>query len=155
MSWRIVAGGLDNPKVVALIQHHVDTASAQTGGGSAHSMPADALRVPHIDFWSLWDADDLVAIGALRRLSDTHGEVKSMHVAEHRRGQGAGGAMLDAIVAAARDAGLQQLSLETGAWDYFRPAHGLYRRHGFTECPAFEGYQPDPNSLFFTRVLDA
>ena len=155
MTWQLVEGGLDDPKVVALIEHHVRTAAAQTVPGSAHAMAAAALDRPDIQFWSLWDGDDLVAVGALRRLSDSHGEIKSMHVAEARRGQGAGGVMLDTIIAAARAAGLDRLSLETGSWDFFLPAHALYRRYGFTECAAFEGYKPDPNSLFFTRTLKA
>ena len=154
MSWRIVAGGLDDPRVAGLIEYHVRTAAAQTAPGSAHAMAAEGLRRPDIDFWSLWDGDCLVAVGALRRLSADHGEIKSMHVAEGHRGQGAGAAMLDTIIAAARAAGLSRLSLETGSWDYYRPAHALYRRHGFTECAAFEGYKPDANSLFFTKVLN-
>jgi putative acetyltransferase len=155
VNWRIVAGGLDDPKVVALIERHISIATAQTPPHSAHSLPADALRAPDIDFWSLWDGDDLVAIGALRRFSNMHGEIKSMHVAEHRRGQGAGGAMLDTIVTAARAIGLRRLSLETGAREYFHPAHTLYRRNGFTDCAAFAGYAPDSNSLFMTKDLDA
>lgn len=152
--FRIVEAGLDDPRVGALVDRHVATSRAQTGAGSAHSLAIESLRTPDIRFWSLWDGDDLVAIGALRRLSDMHGEIKSMHVAEARRGQGAGGAMLATIVEAARAAGVARLSLETGSWDYFRPAHALYRQHGFVECAAFEGYAPDPNSLFFTRAID-
>lgn len=153
MNWQIVAGGLDDPQVAALVAHHVATSRTQTAAGSAHSLGVASLHDADIRFWSLWDGGDLVAIGALRRLSGDHGEVKSMHVAEARRGQGAGAAMLDVIVEAARADGLNRLSLETGSWEYFRPAHGLYRRNGFVECEAFEGYQPDPNSLFFTRSL--
>jgi putative acetyltransferase len=152
--FRILEGGLDDARVIALVEHHVSTSRAQTAEGSAHSLAADSLRAPHISFWSMLDGDDLVAIGALRRLSDSHGEIKSMHVAENRRGQGAGGAMLAVIMAAARNAGLKQLSLETGSWDYFLPARALYRRRGFTECPPFPPYKPDPNSLFFTRTLE-
>jgi len=29
----------------------------------------------------------------------------------------------------------------------------VYERSGFTECEPFEGYGPDPNSVFMTRVL--
>ena len=57
------------------------------------------------------------------------------------------------IVAVARGDGLAQLSLETGALDYFRPAHALYARHGFVDCAPFEGYVPDPNSRFMTLRL--
>ena len=61
--------------------------------------------------------------------------------------------MLRHIIAEARTGGLNRLSLETGSWDYFRPAHALYARHGFTECPPFGEYRADPNSVFMTFDL--
>jgi putative acetyltransferase len=62
-------------------------------------------------------------------------------------------AMLRHIIAAARLRGMTRLSLETGSWDFFRPAHALYRSHGFVDCPPFADYRSDPNSLFMTREL--
>jgi putative acetyltransferase len=61
--------------------------------------------------------------------------------------------MLRHIIAAARASGISRLSLETGSWDYFRPAHALYRRHGFVDCPPFADYVPDPNSVFLSLDL--
>ncbi len=49
--------------------------------------------------------------------------------------------------------GMSRLSLETGSWDYFRPAQAFYRRHGFIECPPFADYVLDPNSVFMTLDL--
>jgi putative acetyltransferase len=48
---------------------------------------------------------------------------------------------------------MTRLSLETGSWEYFLPAHALYRSHGFVECAPFADYVPDPNSLFMTLDL--
>ena len=76
-----------------------------------------------------------------------------MHVAQSMRRRGAGAAMLRHIIAAARARGQQRLSLETGSWDYFRPARALYLSHGFTECPPFGDYRPDPNSVFMSLDL--
>ena len=61
-------------------------------------------------------------MGALKRLSREHGEVKSMHIAEATRRKGVGSAMLRHIPAAARAKGLSRLSLETGSWACFEPA---------------------------------
>jgi putative acetyltransferase len=61
--------------------------------------------------------------------------------------------MLRHIIAEARARGLQRLSLETGSWDYFKPAHALYQARGFVLCGPFEGYVEDPNSLFLTLDL--
>jgi len=61
--------------------------------------------------------------------------------------------MLRHIIDVASISGMTRLSLETGSWDYFKPALALYRRHGFVECAPFDAYRPDPNSIFFTRDL--
>ncbi len=151
--FRITAGDLSDPRVVDLLRIHVTSARAQTGRGSAHALDLDGLRTPDIHVWTVWRKEDLAGIGALRRLSADHGEVKSMHVAEAMRGNGAGGALLDHIIEAARAQGLSRLSLETGSWDFFAPARAFYRRHGFVECAPFADYAPDPNSVFMTRAL--
>ena len=151
----IVEGGLDDPRVVALLATHVERARAETARGSAHALDLSGLRAPGITFWSAWEGDAVVAVGALRQLDAAHGEVKSMHTAESARGRGVGSAMLAHIVRAARARGLTRLSLETGSWPYFAPARALYARHGFTECGPFGDYRADPNSVFMTRALDA
>ena len=154
---RIVEGGLDDPRVVALLHAHLTRARAETAPGSAHALDLSGLRAPGVTFWSAWDGDPaaLVGVGALKRLGDGHGELKSMHTAEAARGRGVGAALLAHIVAHARAAGMTRLSLETGAWPYFAPARALYARHGFVECPPFGDYRPDPNSVFMTRDLAA
>jgi putative acetyltransferase len=156
----IVEGGLDDPRVIALLETHVTRARAETARGSAHALDLSALRAADVTFWSAWEHDPhgaageaLVAVGALRRLSDVHGEVKSMHTAEAARGRGIGAALLRHIIAQAESRGMTRVSLETGAWPYFAPARALYARHGFVECPPFGDYQPDPNSVFKTVAL--
>jgi len=76
-----------------------------------------------------------------------------MHTAQSMRGRGVGSAMLRHIIATARRRGMSRLSLETGTWEYFRPARALYMRHGFVECPPFADYVPDPNSVFMSLDL--
>jgi len=48
---------------------------------------------------------------------------------------------------------MSRLSLETGSWEYFRPAQALYRNHGFVGCPPFADYVLDPNSVFMSLDL--
>jgi putative acetyltransferase len=76
-----------------------------------------------------------------------------MHTAQSARRKGAGSAMLRHIIASARESGMKRLSLETGSREYFRPAWGLYKGHGFTECAPFADYALDPNSVFMTLDL--
>jgi len=150
---QIVEGDLSDRRVIELLQVHLSSARAATAPGSAHALDIAGLKSPDISFWTIWDDDTLVGIGALKRLSAHHGEIKSMHTAAAVRRRGAGRAMLRHIIAVARAGGISRLSLETGSWDYFRPAHALYRSHGFQECPPFAGYVPDPNSIFMSLDL--
>jgi putative acetyltransferase len=94
-----------------------------------------------------------VGMGAFKRLAGTHAELKSMHVLAELRGQSLARAMLNHLIAEARVVGLTRLSLETGAQPGFAAARALYTRAGFAECPAFEGYRPDPPSVFMTREI--
>ena len=162
---RIVEGGLDDPRVVALLHAHLRRARAETAPGSAHALDLSGLRAPEVTFWSAWlddaDADAhgtlapgaLAGVGALKRLSADHGEVKSMHTAEAVRGRGVASALLRHILAHAASVGMTRVSLETGSWPYFAPARALYARHGFVECGPFGDYRPDPNSIFMTLAL--
>jgi len=148
---KIVAGGLDDPRVIRLLGIHLASSRAQTAPGSAHALDLAGLKSPEIWFWSAWDGDHLLAVGAMKRLSESHGEVKSMHTAEAVRRRGVGSAMLEHIIAVARNRGIKKLSLETGSWPHFQPAVALYKRHGFVACPPFGDYKLDPNSIFMTR----
>jgi putative acetyltransferase len=150
---RIVEGDFSDPRVIALLKIHLTTARAETAPGSAHALDLTGLQSPDISFWTIWDNETLLGIGALKQFSGDHGEVKSMHTARSVRGRGVGSAMLRHIVATARASGMARLSLETGSWDYFEPARAFYRSHGFIECPPFGDYVPDPNSVFMSLDL--
>jgi putative acetyltransferase len=149
----IVDGGLDDPRVVDLLHDHLTRARAETAPGSSHALDLSGLRAPEVTFWSAWEGDAVAGVGALKRLSADHGEVKSMYTAEAVRGRGVASALLRHIVAAARARGMSRLSLETGSWPYFAPARALYARHGFVECGPFGEYREDPNSVFMTLEL--
>jgi len=137
---RISAADLDEPEVLDLLRLHVRTARAATAPGSAHALDPVALRGDDIEVWTIRDGHELLGIGALQRLSDEHGEIKSMHTVASARRRGVGSAMLTHIIGAARAHGMTRVSLETGSWDYFLPARVLYRRHGFIECGPFGAY---------------
>jgi putative acetyltransferase len=152
---RIEEGGLDDPRVIALLRHHVTRARAETAPGSAHALDLSGLHAPEVRFWSAWDGNELVGVGALKRLDAEQGEIKSMHTAEAARGRGVASALLRRLMAEARAGGIRRLSLETGSWPYFLPARALYARHGFVECGPFGDYRDDPNSVFMTLALSA
>ena len=91
---RIVEGDFSDPRVIALLQVHLMKARAETGPGSAHALDPAGLQSPDISFWTAWDEDTLLGVGALKRLSRDHGEVKSMYTTERMRRKGVGSAML-------------------------------------------------------------
>jgi putative acetyltransferase len=149
----IVNGGLEHASVRDLLEHHVRTARAETAPGSAHAFDLDGLRASDVSFWSAWDGNTLLGVGALKRLSPAHGEIKSMHTAQESRRRGVATTMLRHIINDARATGMRRLSLETGSWAYFDAARALYARHGFVECPPFGDYVEEPNSVFMTLDL--
>jgi putative acetyltransferase len=149
----IVSGGLEDPRVLALLDLHVARARSETARGSAHALDASGLKSPEVSFWTVWEDDAVVGVGALKQLSPDHGEIKSMYTVESARRRGVGSAVLQHIMTQARERRMRRLSLETGSWAYFAPARTFYGRHGFIECPPFAGYKPDPNSVFMTLEL--
>ena len=136
-----------------LFQRHTADMHADTPPESIHMMDAAQLAKPGIAFFVMRDAGAPVAMGAFKRIDDTHAEVKSMHVLTEARGRGLSKAMLDHLVAEAKAAGFARLSLETGVQPTFVAARALYERAGYTVCGPFEGYWDDPNSLFMTKAL--
>ncbi|HTX25191.1 MAG TPA: GNAT family N-acetyltransferase [Steroidobacteraceae bacterium] len=149
----IISGGLDDPRVVALLDLHVARARHETARGSDHALDLEGLKAADVSFWSVWEEGVLLGVGALKRLPGNHGEVKSMHTAESARRRGVGSALLRHIIDEARGRGMTRLSLETGSWAYFAAARSLYARHGFVACAPFADYRPDPNSIFMTLDL--
>ena len=67
--------------------------------------------------------------------------------------QGVAASLLNHIIDYAQNGGFQQLSLETGTMDVFKPAHKLYHQFGFSICQPFADYQKDPYSTFMTKNL--
>lgn len=150
---RIAEGGLDDPRVQALVALHQRLAREATAEGFAFALDLSGLRAPGIRFFSAWDGGLLLGIGALKRLTPEHGEVKSMHTAEAARRRGVGAAMLRHIIGEARAAGMARLSLETGTGPYFQAAVALYLAAGFRPCVPFGDYAASPENRFLTLAL--
>ncbi|QBX35418.1 GNAT family N-acetyltransferase [Paracoccus liaowanqingii] len=136
-----------------LFQRHTAEMHADTPPDSVHTLPRAALADPAIAFFVIRDAGLPVAMGAVKDLGRSEAEVKSMHVLAEQRGRGLSRMLLRHLLAHSRQAGFRRLSLETGVQPGFAPARGLYAREGFTECPPFASYRPDPHSVFMTLLL--
>ena len=152
---QIEVDDLSRPQVLALLNEHLTNMYELSPPEQVFALDVTRLRAPGITFWTVWDGATLLGCGALKELSATHGEVKSMRTPKALRRRGAGRAVLAHIVEVARQRGYQTLSLETGSNPAFRAAQRLYQSFGFICCGPFAGYRADPNSVFMSLRLAA
>ena len=143
----------NNPALAGLLAAHVAEQHGAVPPGFAFALDARGLSDPAVTFWSAWDGERVVGMGALKELDTATGEVKSMRADAAFRGRGVGHAVLSAIVAEARARGYARLSLETGTTPAYDAALALYRRAGFVACDAFADYRPSPHNQFLTLAL--
>lgn len=156
-NWRFVLDDLNHADVVALVELHLREAHLNSPPGRVFALDLSGLRDPAVTLWSAWDGDvqsgALLGIGALKRLDDTHGELKSMRTHPEQLRRGVAARMLDHLVGQARARGYGRVSLETGSSAAFLPARTLYQRAGFVECGPFATYSDTSFSRYFTRAI--
>ncbi len=149
--------GIDDPRtedVRALLAVHLTLSRSLTPVEYSFALDIDELVEPSITFFSAREGTRLVGIGALKRLDQTHAELKSMHTIGADRGRGVGSAMVVHLLGFARSEGYRRVSLETGSTNDFAPARRLYAKAGFRPCGPFGGYQASPYNTFMTISLD-
>ena len=151
--YRIVEDDLTGREVAALLELHLSEMYQWSPACKVHAMPIERLREPDVTFYSAWDGSTLAAVGALKELDAARGELKSMRAAPDYRGQGAGRAMLEHLMAEAQRRGYRWLGLETGRPEPFQPAQRLYAGYGFAECEPFGDYVSDEFSMCMARTL--
>jgi putative acetyltransferase len=151
---RIEIDDLSRPQVHALLEEHLANMHELSPPEQVFALDLGRLRAPDITFWTVWDQGALMGCGALKELSPTHGEIKSMRTPAAARGRGAGRAVLTHVIAVARQRGYTRLSLETGTHAAFEPARKLYRSQGFAVTGPFGDYAEDPHSVFMALQLD-
>ncbi|MFD1956329.1 GNAT family N-acetyltransferase [Paenibacillus thailandensis] len=144
---------LSGEKVIALIAEHLYGMSLHSPPESIHALDLVGLKKTDITFWSGWEEDELLGIGALKELDGGHGEVKSMRTSSLHLRKGVARRMLQHIIDEAKRRGYGRISLETGSMEAFAPARRLYESFGFAYCGPFADYKEDPNSVFMTKEL--
>ena len=137
---KIVPADFSDPGVLGLLREHLDGMHASSPPGSVYALDLSALQSRDIAVWAVWDGEALAGIGALRELTPTVGEVKSMRTSRSYLRRGVAAALLEHIIGIARSRGYRRLSLETGSGPAFEPALTLYSRFGFVEGGAFADY---------------
>ena len=144
-----IENNFDNLEVNELLIKHFNELKSVSPEGSTHVLDIDGLKNQSIKFWSLWEDAKLVGCGALKFLSKTHGEFKSIRVADNFKNKGYGKKIIVDLLSKAKILGIQKISVETGAGEFFLPARKLFKSCGFEECEPFAHYSLDPNSCYY------
>jgi len=146
---------VSRPQVLALLEEHLRNMYEITPADQVFAFDAKKLRAPGVTFWTAWKDDVLLGCAALKEISPTEGEVKSMRTPARLRRQGVGRALLNHVLQVARQRSYRQLFLETGSHPAFLPAQTLYRSVGFRECGPFGAYKENGFSVFMSLSLSA
>jgi putative acetyltransferase len=123
--------------------------------GTDDSEPGPAPTAADITAFFVAYADDgtPVGCGGLRRIDDSHGEIKRMFVAPAARGSGVSTALLERLERFGLESGWSRLVLETGAAQ--PDAIRFYTREGFTPIERYGYYADSEASLCYGKTLVA
>tara|TARA_Y100000816_G_C25929313_1_gene484598 strand:+ start:225 stop:692 length:468 start_codon:yes stop_codon:yes gene_type:complete len=149
-----IEGNFDNLEVNNLLKKHFIELRAASPEGSAHVLDIPGLKESSIKFWSLWENEKLIGCGALKLLSDEHGEFKSIRVHDRFRKKGYGIKIIEHLINKARKLNVKRLSIETGAGAFFNPARKLFKKCNFKPCKPFAHYKEDINSIYLTKFIN-
>tara|TARA_R110000772_G_scaffold48156_2_gene110088 strand:- start:500 stop:955 length:456 start_codon:yes stop_codon:yes gene_type:complete len=126
--------------VQALLAAHLSGMKSSSPPGSVYALNLSGLQSPDVSVWTAWESEMLMGVGALKALSDSAGEIKSMRTDPAHIRKGVGLSILNHIIEEAIRRGYKKLSLETGSGEEFEPALRLYRKQGFKNGPVFGSY---------------
>jgi putative acetyltransferase len=112
---------------------------------ACYHLTVEQMAEPTVTVWVARDGDTVVGCGALKRHSETVGEVKRMFTRPAWQGQGIGRRILGEIQGVAEREALQTLVL---AW-------AIYEKAGFTRCGPVLDYPDSPFSVFYQKQLSA
>jgi putative acetyltransferase len=149
-----IEGNFDNPNVHKLLIRHFIELRSVSPKGSAHVLDIAGLKDPSIKFWSLWEENDLVGVGALKFLDKQHGEFKSIRVNDKFRKKENGSKVINHLINEAKKLNIKRLSLETGSGAFFAPARKLFIKYGFKVCEPFSHYKDDINSVYMSMLIN-
>ena len=137
-------------EVLGLLEEHHKDMLLHSPPESIHALDVTSLQGDDVTFWSAWIDEKLAGCGALKILTTSHAEIKSMRTSHNHRRKGVAAELLQFILNYAVGKGYSQISLETGSMDAFLPARKMYEKYGFKYCQPFADYVEDAHSVFMT-----
>ncbi|VWX57575.1 GNAT family N-acetyltransferase [Sphingorhabdus sp. 109] len=144
---------LSGQQVQDLLASHLAGMQENSPPESVYALDLASLRTSDVSVWTAWEGRDLCGVGALKQLSPSNGEIKSMRTDNRHLRKGVGQALLDHIIAVAQERGYRRISLETGSGTEFEAALSLYRKRGFTNGEPFGDYAPTDFNQFLHLEL--
>jgi putative acetyltransferase len=157
---RIIKDDVSLPEVNFLLDAHIKALRAINAANDqlGHLLDLSALRHLSITIFTARSAasNEVMGCAALKQISLSHGELKSMRTAEGHQRQGVAGALIRHILDEAKVRSYKRVSLETGAWEEFAAARALYAKYGFVSCGPYEGYEDATSvemSVFMTYFI--
>lgn len=145
---RIEIDDVTRPQVLELLEEHLRNMYELSPPEHVFAFDASKLRAPGVSLWTAWEGETLLGCAALKELSSTQGELKSMRTPDRVRRKGVGRALLNHVVDVSRQRGYRDVFLETGVHPAFTAAQALYRSAGFRQCGPFGDYTENGNSVF-------
>jgi len=94
-------------------------------------------------FYLLQEGEEIVGMGAIRKLKKDVGEIKRMYIRPEFRGKGFGKALLQQLLAKGKEFGFSAVYLDTAL--FMKAAQHIYRSAGFVEREQYpESEIPQP-----------
>ena len=143
-----------DPPVAGLVRLHMLDMRSITPPGHALAVGPTTLDTDDdATLLGAWSGEQLAGLGALRELSPTHGEIKSVRTDPDHTRMGVAQAVLGALLDLARKRGYTRVSLETGASEEFDAAARSYEAAGFTPTGPFGDHVDTEHHRYFTLAL--
>jgi putative acetyltransferase len=150
----IKEGDFNNPLVMDLLNIHLSGMHENSPAESVYALDFSDLQKPNISFWTVWEQETLLGCGALKKISSTHCEIKSMRTHPDHLRKGVAAKTLEHILNFAKSHSFEKISLETGSGTSFDPAISLYQSYGFTNGDSFGEYQKSEFNQFFHLTIE-
>lgn len=150
----ITRASAEDAEVRTLIALHLAGMKAASPADAVFALDFSAYMDPDLMLWAARIRKRLAGMIVLKPVRSGVGEIKSMRTHPDFLRKGVARALLERLIADAREAGYKRLVLETGSGPAFDPAIALYTEHGFVSGPAFGRYRKSRFNQFFQYTLD-
>ena len=117
------------------------------------ALDASKLKALDVSFWTAWNGKLLFGCAALKELSSTQGEIKSMRTPSARRRTGARQALLNHVIDVARSREYQVLYLRPAATPHSSQPRRFIAAQASSFAVRFGAYQENGNSVLMSLSL--